>query len=246
MDTSFNSNQDRLKGKKALVTGGSKGIGREVVLSLVASGVNVAIASRHPLENLTESEASIVKAYSVDFAELDSISIKVTEIINDLQGLDILINSAGMAYTAEIIDTSLDDWQRVINLNLTSVFECIRAVLPTMRSQHSGTIINIASIAAKRAFPTWGAYSASKFGLLGLTQALEAEERSHGIKVMSICPGSVDTPLWDTLLPEVAANFDRKSMLDAKTVAEAIVFMLSLPANATIQDLVLMPSLGTL
>jgi len=250
MDTSFNGNSDnnynyqgQLKGKKALITGGSKGIGREVVLALIASGVNVAIASRQPIAGV---ESQLIKSYSIDFNELDSISIKVTKIISDLGGIDILINSAGMAYTAETIDTSLADWQRVINLNLTSVFACIRAVLPTMRSQHSGTIINIASIAAKQAFPTWGAYSASKFGLLGLTQALEAEERSHGIKVMSICPGSVDTPLWDTLAPEVAANFDRKAMLDAKTVAEAIVFMLSLPANAMIQDLVLMPNTGTL
>jgi NAD(P)-dependent dehydrogenase (short-subunit alcohol dehydrogenase family) len=240
--------QANLKGKKALVTGGSKGIGKEVVLELIQAGASVAIASRNPVIAEAELEGieGLIKAYSIDFSELNGISTKVSEIINDLEGLDILINSAGMAYTAEIIDTSLADWQKVINLNLTSVFETIRAVIPTMRSQKSGTIINIASIAAKQAFPTWGAYSASKFGLLGLTQALAAEERSHGIKVMAICPGSVDTPLWDTLAPEVAANFDRRSMLDAKTVAKMIMTMLSLPTNATIQDLVLMPNMGIL
>ncbi len=233
-----------LKGKKVLVTGGSKGIGKEVVLELAKAGAIVAIASRQVPENL--AELGIHRAYSIDLAEVDSVSAKVQTIINDLEGLDILINSAGMAYTAEILETSLADWQKVLNLNLTSVFECIRAVLPTMRSQNSGTIINIASIAAKQAFPTWGAYSASKFGLLGLTQALAAEERGHGIKVMAICPGSVNTPLWDTLAPEVSANFDRKAMLDAKTVAVMIMTMLSLPANATIQELVLMPNAGVL
>jgi NAD(P)-dependent dehydrogenase (short-subunit alcohol dehydrogenase family) len=242
--------QANLKGKKALVTGGSKGIGKEVVLELIKAGASVAIASRHPIINLTEAELEaregLIKAYSIDFSEVNKISGKVSEIINDLEGLDILINSAGMAYTNEIINTSLADWQKVINLNLTSVFETIRAVIPAMRSQKSGTIINIASIAAKQAFPTWGAYSASKFGLMGLTQALAAEERSHGIKVMAICPGSVDTPLWDTLAPEVVANFDRRSMLEARTVAEMIMTMLSLPANATIQDLVLMPNFGIL
>jgi NAD(P)-dependent dehydrogenase (short-subunit alcohol dehydrogenase family) len=233
-----------LKGKKVLVTGGSKGIGKEVVLELAKAGAIVAIASRQVPENL--AELGIHRAYSIDLAEVDSVSAKVQTIINDLEGLDILINSAGMAYTAEILETSLADWQKVLNLNLTSVFECIRAVLPTMRSQNSGTIINIASIAAKQAFPTWGAYSASKFGLLGLTQALAAEERGHGIKVMAICPGSVNTPLWDTLAPEVSTNFDRKAMLDAKTVAVMIMTMLSLPANATIQELVLMPNAGVL
>ncbi len=233
-----------LKGKKVLVTGGSKGIGKEVVLELAKAGAIVAIASRQVPENL--AELGIHRAYSIDLAEVDSVSAKVQIIINDLEGLDILINSAGMAYTAEILETSLADWQKVLNLNLTSVFECIRSVLPTMRSQNSGTIINIASIAAKQAFPTWGAYSASKFGLLGLTQALAAEERGHGIKVMAICPGSVNTPLWDTLAPEVSTNFDRKAMLDAKTVAVMIMTMLSLPANATIQELVLMPNAGVL
>jgi NAD(P)-dependent dehydrogenase (short-subunit alcohol dehydrogenase family) len=235
--------QLNLQGKKALVTGGSKGIGKEVVLELVKAGANVAIASRTSIEGI---ESPLIKSYSLDFSEVDQINAQVQQIITDLGGIDILINSAGMAYTAEIIDTSLADWQKVINLNLTSVFETIRSVIPTMRSQKSGTIINIASIAAKQAFPTWGAYSASKFGLMGLTQALAAEERSHGIKVMAICPGSVDTPLWDTLAPEVAANFDRRSMLNAQTVAEMIMTMLSLPANATIQDLVLMPNLGIL
>lgn len=234
--TILHQNLHELKGKKVLVTGGSKGIGRELVQMLMAAEANVAIASRHLLENLDN-----IKAYSIDLSEVTEINGKVSEIINDLDGIDILINNAGMAYTAEIINTSLEDWQKVINLNLTGVFECIRTVLPTMRSQSSGTIINIASIAGKQAFPTWGAYSASKFGLLGLTQALAAEERSHGIKVMAICPGSVDTPLWDTLAPEVVANFDRKAMLNAKTVAETIVTMLLLPSNAIMQELVLMP-----
>jgi NAD(P)-dependent dehydrogenase (short-subunit alcohol dehydrogenase family) len=232
-----------LKGKKALVTGGSKGIGKEVVLELVKAGASVAIASRTSIEGI---ESQLIKSYSVDFSEIDQINEQVQQIISDLGGVDILINSAGMAYTAEIINTSLADWQKVINLNLTSVFETIRAVIPTMRSQESGTIINIASIAAKQAFPTWGAYSASKFGLLGLTQALAAEERSHGIKVMAICPGSVDTPLWNTLPPEIAINFDRSSMLNAKTVAETIMSMVLLPPNAIIQELVLMPNGGIL
>lgn len=231
-----------LQHKKVLVTGGSKGIGRALVQQLLAEGADVAIASRQIPENMEEK----LRAYQMDLADVAVIGAEVTKIIDDLAGIDILVNNAGMAYNAPILTTPLEDWQRVLNVNLTSVFECIRAVLPTMRSQQSGIILNVASIAGKQAFPTWGAYSASKFGLLGLTQAVAAEEKSHGIRVMSICPGSVDTPLWDTLSPDVASNFDRKSMLTAETVAAAIMTMLQLPSGAVIEDLVLMPNAGIL
>jgi NAD(P)-dependent dehydrogenase (short-subunit alcohol dehydrogenase family) len=241
-----------LNGKKALVTGGSKGIGKQIAKALLKSGVHVAIASRSPLEAMAELEVialdsgSSIKAYAMDLANLAAIADQIHQIIDDFNGIDILINNAGMAYTAEIINTSLEDWQKVLDLNLTSVFECIRVILPTMRSQTSGTIINVASVAAKQAFPTWGAYSASKFAILGLTQSLAAEERSHGIKVMAICPGSVDTPLWSTLDPKIAANFDRSAMLNSETVAELVLTMLTLPSNALISDLVLMPNAGIL
>jgi len=241
-----------IKGKKALVTGGSKGIGKQIAKQLLEAGVHVAIASRDPeaakieLETVAQEFGVSLKAYAIDFSNLEAIAAHINQIVSDFEGIDILINNAGMAYTAEIIHTSLTDWQKVIDLNLTSVFECIRTILPNMRLQTSGTIINVASVAAKQAFPTWGAYSASKFAILGLTQALAAEERSHGIKVMAICPGSVDTPLWDTLDPQIAAHFDRHTMLNAETVAELVITMLTMPANAIISDLVLMPNAGIL
>jgi short-subunit dehydrogenase len=242
-----------LSGKKALVTGASSGIGKSVALALLKSGVDVALVSRSASEalalELTHGLSATATAYALDLADLPSVAAKISAIVNDFSnksGIDILINSAGMGYVGEIIDTPLADWQHTLDLNLTSVFQCIQSVLPAMRSQRSGTIINVASIAAKQAFPGWGAYSASKFALLGLTQALAAEERSHGIKVMAICPGSVDTPLWDTLPTEVAANFDRQTMLSADSVAECIMTMLTLPSNAVVSDLVLMPNAGIL
>ena len=240
----------KLAQKKALVTGASSGIGKEIALQLLQAGVDVALVSRSASDDLVEKLSygllADAKAYPLDLADLSLVAGKIGEIVADFGGIDILINSAGMGYVGEIIDTPLAEWQRTIDLNLTSVFQCIQAVLPTMRSNKSGTIINVASIAAKQAFPGWGAYSASKFALLGLTQALAAEERSNGIKVMAICPGSVDTPLWDTLPPEVSVNFDRTAMLTAASVAECIMSMLMLPSSAIVTDFVLMPNAGVL
>jgi len=240
----------KLAQKKALVTGASSGIGKEIALQLLQAGVDVAMVSRRASDDLAEKLSygllADAKAYPLDLADLSLVAGKIGEIVADFGGIDILINSAGMGYVGEIIDTPLAEWQRTIDLNLTSVFQCIQAVLPTMRSNKSGTIINVASIAAKQAFPGWGAYSASKFALLGLTQALAAEERSNGIKVMAICPGSVDTPLWDTLPPEISVNFDRTAMLTAASVAECIMSMLMLPSSAIVTDFVLMPNAGVL
>ena len=153
-----------------------------------------------------------------------------------------MVNNAGMGYTADIADTPLPDWQRVIDLNLTAAFACIKAVLPGMRQAQTGHIANILSIAGKQAFPGWGAYCASKFGLMGLTKALAQEVSKDGIRVTAYCPGSVNTPLWDT--DTVQADFDRSQMLDVDTVAQTLVQALCLPANAVVDELVLMPSGG--
>jgi NAD(P)-dependent dehydrogenase (short-subunit alcohol dehydrogenase family) len=238
----------QLAGKKVLVTGASSGIGKATTLALVRLGASVALVSRNPHSVIAEAIAArkddsvLVKAYELDLSDVGSVAIAIKKIVADFGGIDVLINNAGMAYIGEMIDMPLADWQKILDLNLTSVFQCIQAVLPIMRQQQNGAILNVASIAAKQAFPKWGAYSASKFALLGMTQALAAEEQSHGIKVMSICPGSVNTPLWDT----VDANFNRESMLQETTVAESIIYLLSLPANAIVTDMVLMPNAGVL
>jgi NADP-dependent 3-hydroxy acid dehydrogenase YdfG len=117
-------------------------------------------------------------------------------------------------------------------------------VLPTMRQQKSGTIINISSIASKQVFPNWGAYSVSKFGLMALNQAIANEERVHGIRSMAICPGSVNTPLWDT--DTVDADFDRTVMLTPEIVARSVLHAVQTPTGATIDELIIMPSAGAL
>lgn len=235
----------KLTGKKAIVTGASSGIGKEVALRLIQAGAQVSLVSRNPDRLFTElPEGSNAKAYAIDLGGITKVSEQNQAIITEQGGIDILINNAGVAYIGELIDMPLEEWQKLLDLNLTSVFQCLQAVLPTMRSQKSGTIVNVASIAAKQGFPNWGAYCASKFAVLGLTQALAAEEQPHGIKVMSICPGSVNTPLWDTLGDKVPPSFNRAAMLSSATVADSIMTLVNLPTDAIINDLVLMPNAG--
>ncbi|TYQ23614.1 SDR family oxidoreductase [Pseudanabaena sp. UWO311] len=233
----------KLAGKRAIVTGASSGIGKEVALRLLESGAQVSLVSRNPDRILHELPAgSNAKGYAIDLGDISQVSARIQTIVADMGGVDILINNAGMAYIGELIDMPLTEWQKLFDLNLTSIFQCLQATLPTMRSQKSGKVINVASIAAKQGFPNWGAYCASKFALLGLTQAIMLEEQPHGIKVMSICPGSVDTPLWDTLGDKVPPSFNRAAMLSPATVADAIMTLVNLPADAMINDFVIMPN----
>ncbi|MFN3925919.1 MAG: SDR family oxidoreductase [Pseudanabaenaceae cyanobacterium] len=223
----------------ALVTGASSGIGLAIAHKLTQEGITTALVSRQP-----PALPPYGKPFPLDLGQVEQVKTKVEEIVQALGRIDLLINCAGIAYIGSLAEMPLTDWQQLFDLNLTSVFQTIQAVLPTMRRQQTGTIINVASIAAKQGFPSWGAYCASKFALLGLTQALAGEEQAHGIRVMAICPGSVNTPLWDTLGDKVPPSFDRSAMLTPETVADTIWYMWQLPSSAVITDLVLMPSAG--
>lgn len=235
--------------RRALITGASSGIGKATALAFADAGIDVALVSRS-MEKLaaickaTDHAGVFAKAYSVDLACVSQVQEKMQAIALDFGEIDILVNNAGMGYTATLCETPLEDWQRVIDLNLTSVFQCILGILPEMRARGTGTIINVASIAAKQPFPSWGAYSVSKAGLLALSQTLAQEERAHGIRVTAICPGAVNTELWDS--ETVNANFNRSNMLTPEIVAQSILYTALLPQKAVVDELTLMPSAGVL
>jgi NADP-dependent 3-hydroxy acid dehydrogenase YdfG len=149
-----------------------------------------------------------------------------------------------MGYTNLLQDTSLSDWQQVIDLNLTSIFQCVQGILPTMRRRGQGVIVNVSSVAAQNAFPEWGAYSVSKAGLVAFSKILAAEERANGIRVTIVTPGAVNTSIWDT--QTVQADFDRTAMLTPDLVANAILQAILLPAGAVIEEMTITPSAGTL
>lgn len=235
--------------RRALVTGASSGIGKATALAFAEAGMDLALVGRSP-ERLEAVAAAArpyggtVKTYGIDLARVDQVKAKMSAIAAEFEAIDILVNNAGMGYTGELLETSLADWQAVLDLNLTSVFQCIQAVLPGMRDRQQGIIINVTSIAGHQAFPGWGAYNVSKAGLISLSKTLAAEERANGIRVMSICPGAVNTPIWDT--DTVQADFNRAQMLTPETVARSILHAALLPPEAVIEELMVMPSAGAL
>lgn len=235
--------------RRALITGASSGIGKATALTFAKAGINLALVSRsvEKLEAVAVAarQAGVeAKVYPLDLADIDVVQAKIEAIAADFGAINILVNNAGMGYTGTLSETPLCDWLAVMNLNLTSVFQCILGILPMMRDRQSGTIINVASIAAKQAFPQWGAYSVSKAGLIALSKTLAVEERANGIRVTAICPGAVNSELWDT--ETVKQNFDRSAMLTPEIVAQSILHTALLPEQAAIEELTLMPSAGAL
>ncbi|MEB3295741.1 MAG: SDR family oxidoreductase [Synechococcales bacterium] len=232
----------------ALITGASSGIGKATALAFAEAGIHLVLVGRalsrlEPVAIAARQAGVQVQTYEIDLAELSEIRDKIATIVAALPQLDILVNNAGMGYTRSLMDTPLADWQAVMDLNLTSVLQCMQGVLPTLRQQGWGTIINVASIAAHQTFPNWGAYCVSKFGLLALSKTLAAEERPHGIRVVLVSPGSVNTGLWDT--ETVQADFDRSAMLTPEIVAQSILHTAQMPQTAVVEELVLMPNAGT-
>ncbi|NEO08322.1 MAG: SDR family oxidoreductase [Moorea sp. SIO1F2] len=235
--------------RRAIITGASSGIGKETALAFAKAGISVALVSRsrNNLEMVAAAARAAgvqAKAYPYDLADLEQVRSWIEEITADFAPITILVNNAGIADARYLSETPLSDWQRLIDLNLTSVFQCIQGVLPAMRAQHRGTIVNVASIAAKQALPKWGAYSVSKAGMIALSKTLAAEESRHGIRVVSICPGAVNTPLWDADTVQVQLN--RSGMLTPEIVAQSILHTVELPQQAVIESLTLMPSAGIL
>jgi short-subunit dehydrogenase len=234
---------------RAIVTGASSGIGKATALALAQAGFHLALVSRSSdklaaVADLVRATGVEAKVYPLDLGKVEEVKAKISLITQEFGEIDLLVNNAGMGYTKSLQDTPLEEWQNVINLNLTSVLQCIQGVLPQMRQRRQGTIVNIASIAATQAFPDWGAYCVSKAGLLMLSQVLAAEERTHGIRVVTISPGAVNTPIWDTAT--VQADLERSQMLTPEVIAQAVVQTVLLPQGAVIESMTLVPLAGAL
>ena len=234
-----------LKGKIALITGGSQGIGLAIAHALADEGCNLIICGRNQARlNRVAKELSgktEVTALPCDVRDPRSVKRMFASVARKFKALDILINSAGIAHafrpTAEV---SVKEWTDVIATNLTGTFLVTQAALPFMR--RGGAIANILSMSAKRAFPNLAAYNASKFGALGFTNTLREELRQRGIRVIAVLPGSTDTPIWNVLWPEAP----RHKMIRPETVAEALVSALRLPPESTVEELAIMPTGGPL
>lgn len=236
--------------RRALITGASTGIGRATALAFATAGFDVALVSRSvdKLQALVDEIGATskvqAKSFPIDLGVIEQVKPQIESVLEAVGPVDVLVNNAGMGYTGALNQMPLADWCHILNLNVTSVFQCTQAVLPGMRQRNRGMIINVASIAARQAFPEWGAYGISKAAVVALSKAISVEERGHGIRVVTIFPGAVNTPLWDT--DTVQADFDRSGMLTPELVANAILQTAMLPDGAVVEELTIMPSGGAL
>ncbi|MDH5680739.1 MAG: SDR family NAD(P)-dependent oxidoreductase [Spirochaetota bacterium] len=214
----------QIKDKIILITGGNKGIGKATAELLAQKGATILFTSRKPdqipaLEaELSAKGASKVKGYVFDITNIEDPVSLTEEIISEFGRIDVLINNAGIGLFKNIVEMSIDQWQDVINTNLTGLFHLTKLVLPSMISQKGGHIVNVGSLASRNTFPGGGAYCASKFGLLGFSECLMLDVRQHNIKVSIIMPGSVNTPFHD----QPVVDDEETWKLTATDVAEAI------------------------
>jgi len=187
-----------LAGKVALVTGGSRGIGRAIALKLASLGSDVAICGRDKTK-LRETESAIrgagVRSIAIDadVTRANEIAEMIEKVESELGGIRLLVNNAGMGLFGPIHEKSEEEWDKLMSTNLKSVFLVSRAVVPGMIRRGGGDIINISSLAGKNVFAGGGIYCASKWGVQGLSGCMAEELREHGIRVSTVCPGSVAT-----------------------------------------------------
>ena len=191
---------ESLKGKNALITGAGKGIGKAVAIALAQEGVNTALLARS--ENDLRQVASEIEALGVkasvvvaDVADMAAVNAAVEKAKAELGFLNILINNAGIANFGNFLELEPEQWEQMIKVNLLGVYYTTRAVLPEMIAQKTGDIINISSTAGQKGSAVTSAYSASKFGVIGLSESLMQEVRKHNIRVTSLTPSTVVTDL---------------------------------------------------
>ncbi len=235
-----------IKLKLALITGATKGIGRETAIKFANAGWDLILIARNiemlnKLKNELSGTSSKVVTLACDLAVPDTIPDYLSQVIESSGCPTVIVNNAGLAYNGQLIGMPLEKWQNIIQVNLTSIFQICSFIVPRMRKK-GGLIINVSSHAAHNAFPTWGAYCISKAALASFTRCLREEERSNSIRACTITLGSVDTPLWDS--EDVHSDFDRSNMLSSTNVANTILYMTEQPDNQLIEDITLMPSSG--
>ena len=234
--------------KTAVVTGAGSGVGQAAALALAREGWRVAIVGRR--DTALKETASLAGADTkrlvlspCDISNPSAVDKMAAHVRSEIGDIEVLVNAAGTNTPARSLkELSLDKYRELVETNLTGAYLCVQAFLPRMRERRSGTIINIVSEAGKQASPKAGvAYVVSKFGMTGLTQSINAEERPNGIRACSIFPGDIDTPILDKR-PSPPSAEARQKMLRGEDVAECILLAIKLPPRAVVEEILIRPA----
>lgn len=231
-----------LRGQAVFITGAASGLGAALAATLARAGADI-VATDIRLDALADTAAQLrgagARVHTIGFDVADPAAARraLDEALEAMGRLDVLVNNAGTDVTLPIDALSDEDWLRVIGTNLNGPFFLARQAAAHMRGQGGGHIVNVASTAAKRAWPNAAAYHASKWGLLGLSHALHAELRSHGIRVTAVIAGGMRTPFLLERFPEL----DPALLQDPANVAEAIRAVLTMPRETVIAELTVLP-----
>jgi NADP-dependent 3-hydroxy acid dehydrogenase YdfG len=233
--------------KAAVVTGAGSGVGQAIALKLAQQHWRVAIIGRRAQAlqetiRLAATDASQITAHVCDVGDAAAVAAMGKRVLAAFGEVNLLVNAAGTNAPRRSLEVlSAQDYHAMIDTNMHGAYYCLQAFLPQMRSRKHGTIINIVSEAGKQASPKAGpAYVMSKFGLAGLTQSINAEERANGIRACGIFAGDIDTPLLDRR-PQVPDAAAREQMLRAEDVADCALFCINVPSRVIIEEMLVRP-----
>ena len=237
---------DILKGKVILITGAGRGLGEATAHAFALADCSVTCVDIH--REAVERVGHDLEKYGVgslalqcEVSNAEAVFRAVKTVDEQFGRLDIVVNCAAIDYTLPVDEMTIEQWDRVIGVNLRGPFLFAKAVLPIMKRQHSGHIINIASTAAKRAWANASAYHASKWGLIGFGRGLGVEGRADGIRVTTIIPGGMRTHFFDRFVEQGIPMPEERNLQDPANVAQVIVFAAQVPPESALQEVIITP-----
>ena len=233
-----------LTGKAALITGAASGLGEATARAFAGAGCAVACVdvNGQAAEDLCRDlAAQDAVALRCDVGDAEAVFRTVDAVVARFGRLDVVVNCAAIDYTVSVDEMTIEQWDRVIAVNLRGPFLLAKAALPVMRRQRAGHIVNVASTAATRAWANAAAYHASKWGLVGFSRGLGVEGRSDGIRVTTIIPGGMRTHFFDRFIEQGIPMPDERNLQDPANVAQVILFAVQLPPESALQEAIVTP-----